>query len=302
MAERDKCRLALSPRYPGARCRPASDVHDLQNYGASVPELPEVETLRRQLRPELIGRTIVSGRAFSSAKFTQATDLVGVSITEVTRRGKYLLFELEDDRELIVHLGMTGQLRMEPSAAEPDQYERAAWLLDDDRRFVFRDVRRFGRIAVVDAGDYSSLPTLHHLGPEPFDRALTGAVLHAALRSSDRRIKTQLLSQRPIAGVGNIYADEAAWLAMVNPTWRRVTRPEAERLLDALRHVLADGIEHGGTTLRDYRTVDGGEGEHQRHLECYGRGGRPGSRCGTELVAKSIDARTTTWCPVCQRR
>jgi len=267
-----------------------------------MPELPEVETLRRGLEGELVGRVIVEGRAHPSAKFRSAPEASGAGIERVGRRGKYLIIELDDDRELIVHLGMTGQLRLDDAADPIDAYERAAWLLDDNRRLIFRDVRRFGRIAVVDAGDYVSLPTLNKLGPEPFEENFGADDFWRALSGSDRRIKTQLLSQRPIAGVGNIYADEALWLSRVNPTWRRITKVEAARLLAALREVLAAAIDDGGTTLRDYRTVDGGEGQHQHHLHCYGRAGHACERCGSELRSRQVDARTTTWCHTCQRR
>jgi formamidopyrimidine-DNA glycosylase len=228
--------------------------------------------------------------------------LAGRRFIGLERRGKYLVADLDGGERLLLHLGMTGQLRLDAADAETDPYERAAWLLDDGRRLVFRDVRRFGRIAVVDAGDYVTLPTLHRLGPEPFDDDLHSIDFWRALRSSDRHVKTQLLSQKPIAGVGNIYADEALWLARVNPTWRRITKAEAERLLGALREVLASGIANRGTTLRDYRTVDGGEGENQYHLRCYGRAGLECERCGAQLRSRQVDARTTTWCPDCQKR
>ena len=253
----------------------------------------------------LRGRRLLDGVSHPSAKFVEARDVRDAGVEEVARRGKYLLFVLDDGREMVVHLGMTGQVSIGDDERARGPYVRASWKLDDadgDQHLVFRDVRRFGRIAVVDAGDYVRLPTLHHLGPEPFDPDLDGAELRRRLGASRRHLKTQLLSQRPIAGVGNIYADEAMWLARVNPTWRTITRLESDRLLDALRRVLSDGIEHGGTTLRDYRQVDGGEGGHQRHLRCYGRSGEPCERCGSELVSKVLDARTTTWCRVCQRR
>jgi formamidopyrimidine-DNA glycosylase len=126
--------------------------------------------------------------------------------------------------------------------------------------------------------------------------------LWRALRGSRCRIKTQLLSQRPLAGVGNIYADEALWRAGIHPARRTVTRADAGRLLDALRTVLAQGIANGGTTLRDYRTVDGGAGRNQRALGCYGRAGQPCLRCGMELRRSVVDGRGTTHCPGCQRR
>ncbi|MEO1061133.1 MAG: bifunctional DNA-formamidopyrimidine glycosylase/DNA-(apurinic or apyrimidinic site) lyase [Actinomycetota bacterium] len=265
-----------------------------------MPELPEVETIRRGLEPVLSGRRIVDARAFPHPKFTPALDAVGPFVTGVSRRGKYLLVGLDDDRELVVHLGMTGQLRLVDG--EPDPYERAAWALDDGSTLGFRDVRRFGRIRVVPSGEYGSIPTLAALGPEPFGDEFTARGLHAALSRSRARLKTQLLSQRPVAGVGNIYADEALWAARLDPGSRRISRPGAERLHAAIVEALRAGVEHGGTTLRDYRTVDDGEGGHQHHLRCYGRAGEPCDRCGELLRRRVIDGRSATSCPGCQRR
>jgi formamidopyrimidine-DNA glycosylase len=265
-----------------------------------VPELPEVETVRRQLEPLVIGRRVVEAWGHPSPKFSGAVLASGARIDAVGRRGKYLVAPLDDGHELVVHLGMTGQLRLRPGDLDP--YVRAWWALDDGRVLELRDVRRFGRVGVVRAGEYHSLPTLATQGPEPWDGALDDGGLWRALRRSKARVKTQLLSQRPLAGVGNIYADEALWRAGVHPARRSVTRAEADRLLLALREVLEQGIANGGTTLRDYRTVDGGTGRNQLELGCYGRAGEPCVRCGTELRRTVIDARGTTHCPTCQPR
>lgn len=266
-----------------------------------MPELPEVETIRRQLDPVLAGRSVAKAGSHPSAKFVEAPHASGAGIDRVRRRGKYLIVDLDDDRELIVHLGMTGQLSVQDEP-DLDDYVRAWWELDDGSTLVFRDVRRFGRIRVVEAGDYRSIATLHQLGPEPFDKAFTPTHLHHALKASSRRIKTQLLSQRPVAGLGNIYADEALWRSRVYPAARTITRPAAERLHEAIVDVLRAGIDNGGTTLRDYRNAEGGQGTNQFHLQCYGRGGEPCDRCSDRLRSRVWDARTTTWCPSCQPR
>lgn len=264
-----------------------------------MPELPEVETVRRGLEPGLVGRTIVDARCTSNPKFTSAPDALGATVEEVNRRGKYLLIAMADDRELVIHLGMTGVLAFEIDPVR-GPHERAAWLLDDGRWLTFTDVRQFGRIAVVDAGSYESLPTLAALGPEPFDESLDAEMFWRSLRQSKQRLKTRLLSQRPIAGVGNIYADEACWAARVHPGSRRITRAQAAELLEAIREALAAGIANGGTTLRDYRNVSGGTGSNQDELKCYGRAGEPCSRCGDLLVSRVYDGRTTTLCRTCQ--
>jgi formamidopyrimidine-DNA glycosylase len=280
-----------------------------------VPELPEVETIRRQLGPRLAGRTVVDATAYPHEKFLPALDTVGDTIVDLERRGKFLIAGLSRrerepaDRELVVHLGMTGQLLLDDRAdVDPnagsgsDRHQRASWSLDDGSVVRFRDVRRFGRIVVADAGDRSWSATLSQMGPEPFDPTFDAAFLRDRVRQSTRAIKTQLLSQRIVAGVGNIYADEALWAAGIHPRATRLSRPAADRLVDALQSVLRAGIDAGGTTLRDYRTADGGSGEFQHELRCYGRAGEPCERCGGQLRRIVIDARSTTFCSTCQRR
>ncbi len=275
-----------------------------------MPELPEVETVRRQLEPQLSGRSIVEAGSHWSAKFTPAVEATGARFTGAGRRGKFLLLDLDDDRQLVVHLGMTGRLRVvpppearvEPGAGDHGPYLRAWWSLDDGSRFEFVDVRRFGRIRVVPRGDFSTIPALHQAGPEPWDPELDGRRFKQLIDRSRRRIKTQLLSQRPIAGVGNIYADEALWSAEINPRATRLSQDRATRLLATIREALERGIDNGGTTLRDYRDATGGAGANQHQLAAYGRSGHPCLRCGTPLRSAPIDARTTTWCPECQRR
>ncbi|NLA36065.1 MAG: bifunctional DNA-formamidopyrimidine glycosylase/DNA-(apurinic or apyrimidinic site) lyase [Actinobacteria bacterium] len=269
-----------------------------------MPELPEVETIRRQLEPRLLNAAIVLAWGSPNPKFTTASSAMGSTITRLDRRGKYLIARLDDDRDLIVHLGMTGKLSIiaAETADLTTAHLRAWWRLDDERILRFDDIRQFGRIAVTARDDHRSMPTLHAIGPEPFDEELTDLRFWNALRSSGRHLKTDLLSQRPIAGVGNIYADEALWLAGIHPADRTLTRSRAAALLEAIRSVLAAGIEHGGTTLRDYVDAEGVSGGHQHHLWCYGRAGEPCERCGSPLRRAVIDARGTTWCGVCQPR
>lgn len=269
-----------------------------------MPELPEVETIRRQLEPLVVGRRFGEAWAFPHPKFTPALEVGPATVERVGRRGKYLLIGLEDDRELVVHLGMTGSLRIRPPGDTGDAHVRAWWALDpgevgcEGQALEYRDVRRFGRLAVAEGGAYSG--TLAVQGPDALDPTLTSGQLWQHLRASRRAVKTQLLSQRPIAGVGNIYADEALWRARIDPARRTVTRAQAAALLDALRDVLAGSIRYGGTTLSDYRTVDGREGRNQQRLDVYGQAGLPCPRCRTELRSRTLDARTTTWCPACQ--
>ncbi len=271
----------------------------------SVPELPEVETIRRQLVPRLRGRRIRAAHSHPSDKFTPARAAVGTTIQDVNRRGKYLIAPLDDGRELIVHLGMTGSLMVstaDSTDSTEDPHIRAWWQLDHDERLVFRDVRRFGRIRCVPEGQYDTIPTLAAQGPDALSPEFTTESLHQALRRSRRRIPTQLLSQKPVAGVGNIYATEALWMAGIHPAERRISRGAATKLHTALVQVLEAGLANGGTTLRDYRDADGGRGNHQNALACYGRSGQPCLRCATPLQHRTYDARTLTFCPQCQSR
>lgn len=262
-----------------------------------MPELPEVETIRLQLAPLVQGRTITDAWAARSPKFSQATAAVGATFGPVRRRGKYLLFDISGGRELVIHLGMTGSLG---PGGEDRSHVRAWWRLDDSSTVSFRDIRMFGRIGVISAGDYGAYPTLAALGPEPFDATFTPDSLYEAVNHSMMRVKTQLLQQRVVAGLGNIYTDEALWAAGINPWRRRITRRQADRLHAAVKEALGAGLAHGGTTLRDYRDAGGGEGEHQHHLRCYGRAGLPCEACGRPLIRRVIDGRSSTYCPVCQ--
>jgi formamidopyrimidine-DNA glycosylase len=302
----------------------------LRWQSVAVPELPEVETIRAALAPELTGRTVLEAWGHPSAKFVQAPGAIGGTFTEVGRRGKYLLMGLAglsgldeaepvpghlrtssaessgsrlSGTELVVHLGMTGVLSLQhATTVDPSAHVRAWWALDDGRSLVFNDVRRFGRVAVVPRGDHSSLATLAALGPEPFDPGFTPTVLRRGINATTRAIKTALLSQRIVAGLGNIYADEALWRAGIDPRRRGgLGARRAEALHGAIVDVLGDAIGRGGTTLRDYRTLDGATGNYQQRLEVYGRNGRPCVRCGTALRSITLDARTTTWCVRCQR-
>jgi formamidopyrimidine-DNA glycosylase len=262
--------------------------------------LPEVETIRRELAPLVVDRTLGEAWAFLHPKFLPALDAAGATVVRLERQGKYLLFGLHDDRELVVHLGMTGSLQVRaPADVRRDPYVRAWWSLNASL-LAYRDVRRFGRLAVVKRGEHAG--TLAVQGPDALDPSYTTEDLWLALRRSRRAVKTQLLSQRPLAGVGNIYADEALWQARIHPAKRSVSRVQAAALLEALRDVLTTSLENDGTTFRDYRTANGEPGRNRERLACYGRAGQPCLGCGTTLRRTVLDGRSTTWCPTCQRR
>ena len=262
-----------------------------------MPELPEVESVRRQLAPELAGRRIVAVHAEPQRRFLGLELLPGRRIAEVTRRGKFLLAPLDDDLELVMHLGMTGGFRFD----EVDAWTRAQLVLDDGRVLAFRDPRRFGRIAVVERGDYTAIPTLATLGPEPLTDDFDARVFANALARTTAPVKAALLAQRIVAGVGNIYADESLWRARIHPASRRVGRTRALTLHGHIRDVLTEAIEREGTTFRDYRMVNGESGRNAQFLAAYGQAGMPCARCGTPMRRMVLAGRGTTYCPRCQR-
>lgn len=298
-----------------------------------MPELPEVETVRRQLEPHLLGKTITATWSTPSPKFSDVHGSLGFRIETLNRRGKYLIAELlhpeiHEERHLVLHLGMTGKLRVtsdnfvtpsqylpllsrpspsrsatgESEVPTPGPYVRATLELDETAILEFDDVRQFGRLRVVAPFDYASMPTLHELGPDPFEDAFTAERLRTYVHRHRQAIKTQLLSQRPVAGLGNIYVDEALWISQVHPLSTEITIEQSVLLHQAIRDVLGAAIEHGGTTIRDYVSVDGASGQYQFALHCYGRAGEPCERCNTTLASRVIGGRTSTYCPACQQR
>ncbi len=274
-----------------------------------MPELPEVESVRRQLAPALLGRRIVDAwrDPYPSARIGDVEAAVGGVVDRVERRGKYLLWGLsspvDPPREVVVHLGMTGSLRFVDRPGDPGpDHVRVRYVLDDGRALLFRDPRRFGRVSVVPAGAYApSIPTLARLGPEPLSEAFTAVGFAAALARSRAPVKALLLDQRVVAGVGNIYADEALWHARIHPASRRVGTVRAARLREAIVEVLRAAVEREGTTFRDYRMVNGASGRYATELAAYGQATRPCRRCGTPLRRTVVAQRGTTHCPGCQR-
>jgi len=271
--------------------------------------------VRRQLAPLVIGRTIIGTERdpYPARRIGPLSRAVGGRITDVVRRGKFLLLPLDRSRpdtavELIIHLGMTGIIRVleqdDPSGQvdAPAQHVRVRLVLDDGRALVLRDARRFGRVTVVDPGDYTrDAPTLATLGPEPLTDAFTVAGFAAGLAGSRAGVKARLLDQRLVAGVGNIYADESLWRSRIHPASRRVGAARAARLHTAVRDVLAAAVEREGTSFRDYQLVNGQSGRYLTELDAYGRAGLPCRRCSTTLRAAVIAQRGTTYCPRCQR-
>lgn len=258
--------------------------------------------MRRELEPWLPGKTISSAALVEAApgpKYVGLERLPGQRILDVTRRGKFLILPLSKGDDLIIHLGMTGILSPLPAP----KHVRVQLALSEGRALYFQDARRFGRFLVVPSGAYETLPTLHAMGPEPLSEAFTGRTLYGALQRSRTPIKPFLLSQKPVSGVGNIYADEALWRARIHPLTpaNEVSEVKAARLARAIREVLEASLRAKGTTLQDYRTVNGEVGAYAAQLQAYGHADEPCPRCGTPLRKIVLGGRGTHFCARCQR-
>jgi formamidopyrimidine-DNA glycosylase len=271
-----------------------------------MPELPEVETIRRQLAPHLEGRRILDA-AILDARWTRPQPLDAVEeelrdavVERVGRSGKYLVWTLSDDRYLLVHLRMTGALLFDPDL-EPI-HTRVRFQLDGGHRMVYVDPRRFGTGHLVHGAAARDSYLAARLGVEPFTPGFTDAVLRAAARGRNAPIKSFLLDQRRIAGVGNIYADEALFQAQIHPLRPagRVTGPQWARLRDAIEEALAAGIEAKGASIDDFRHVDGARGSFQDRFLVHRREGEPCPRCGTTIRKIIVGGRGTYLCERCQ--
>jgi formamidopyrimidine-DNA glycosylase len=274
-----------------------------------VPELPEVESVRRQLAPLLEGRRFEQVEV-TDARLTRPDDpasvarsLEGERVAALGRRGKYLIVRFESGRALLIHLRMTGSLQ-HARAGTPvdDPYVRAVVRLDDGSDVAYRDVRRFGTWALLERGEEDAYLAAR-LGAEPLGRAFTAARLGARLAKRRAPVKAAILDQRTLAGVGNIYADEALWFARVHPLReaRSLDEGEVAALHRGIRRALARGIERQGSTLRDYRLPDGASGSMQHEFKVYRREGEPCERCGTPIEKIRVAGRGTWYCPSCQQ-
>jgi formamidopyrimidine-DNA glycosylase len=275
-----------------------------------VPELPEVETIARDVRPHLVGAALVDVRVVkpdvlrgtTARAFERA--LEGRSVEAVTRRAKHLVVLLDGGTRLVIQPRMTGSLTVLRGSSRPDSYAVIVARLSTGGRLVYRDVRRLGAVHLLSAAAWARYTA--RLGPEPLEPSFTAARLATALAGGALAVKKALMDQRRLAGVGNIYANEALWRARVDPSRhaRTVTREEVRRLHGALRAILSGAIRGRGTTVRDYRTGTGEAGQYQSRLDVYGRAGLPCRRCGRShpiAMTHAIDRRATYFCPGCQR-
>jgi formamidopyrimidine-DNA glycosylase len=273
-----------------------------------MPELPEVESIRKQLEPALSGRrfervTIADARLVRPYDPAEvAVELEGERVASVDRRGKYLVVRFESGRVLLIHLRMTGNLLHAPTGSPADDlHRRAVVTLDDGSDVAYYDVRRFGTWLLLEPGEVE--PYLRaRVGEEPLDALFTAARLGESLDGRRTSLKAALLDQRTLAGLGNIYVDEALWRARLSPVRPAAGLDPAElrRLHRGIRSALEHGLARQGSTLRDYRLPDGSGGSMQDEFRVYGRGGEPCDRCGTPIARTHVAGRTTWFCPTCQ--
>jgi formamidopyrimidine-DNA glycosylase len=275
-----------------------------------MPELPEVETIRAQLVPRLVGRTLVNidvvdpsaVAPWSVDEFVHAA--VGQCVSDVTRRGKYLVIECVSGDRLVGHLRMTGRLhwRAQLPSDGDERFLRILLLFDDGSSVTFGDARRFGRFAMVGRDQDMALYWRGRLGPEPLGTSFTPTYLAGAFRNRRVAVKSAVLNQALIAGVGNMYADEALYGARIHPERAAgsLTEDEIRRLCRAIRRTLALAISHGGASIDSYRDGLGQRGQMQDFLKVHLHEGEVCRRCATIIVKSVVGQRGTYWCPGCQ--
>lgn len=271
-----------------------------------MPELPEVETVVRDLRPLLVGKKLAgirTSRKRLRTKWSRAWEprLIGSRVEGVRRRGKWILVDLEPSGLLVMHLGMTGQLTVRPRSAAAENHVHLTFDLDDGaQQLRFRDIRRFGSAELFADEAAWTISREDRLGPEPFD--LDARSFRAALAKTERSLKAVLLDQSIVAGVGNIYADESLFAAKLDPRrrGRELTAAEADRLRRAIIAVLTRAIAYRGSSIRDYVGGSGLKGSYQDEFKVYGRTDNPCRRCRTPIECIRLAGRSTHYCPKCQ--
>lgn len=273
-----------------------------------MPEMPEVEQVRKTLAPHIEGKTITAVEVYldrlikhpSPQEFVEG--LVGKTISHVGRKGKYLVLTTDKEQRLIVHLRMTGALLAQSSDAPEPAYAKIKFTLTGGVTMWFTDIRTFGTLYLVTNGD-AYIEGYETLGPEPLSSEFTADYLAPLAQKSRKAIKSFILDQRVIAGLGNIYADECLALSGILPMRpaNTLTRQEIDALCAAVNAVIAQGIKNRGTTFRDYKDGEGNKGDNQNHLLVYGRGGQPCKSCGQALSTAKVGGRGTVYCAQCQK-
>ncbi|MBR2215072.1 MAG: bifunctional DNA-formamidopyrimidine glycosylase/DNA-(apurinic or apyrimidinic site) lyase [Selenomonadaceae bacterium] len=274
-----------------------------------MPEMPEVEVIRRSLEGYLRGRTIQKSEVLlprqvkrpETAEFIKRVQ--GETIEEVGRRGKYLIMKLSGDTDLIVHLRMTGRLVFSPEGEVKDSHPRLIFHLDGGAKLIYGDTRTLGAVYALKPEEKEIVKGLATMGPEPLTPEFTPEYLAEIFKKRATKIKSALLNQSLIGGIGNIYADEALFLARIHPEReaKTLSSPELTKLHEAINQVIGEGLADGGTTFRDYQNADGGQGSHQEKLRVYNRKGKSCPLCGQPIEKIVVGGRGTHFCPRCQK-
>ena len=271
-----------------------------------MPELPEVETTRRGIEPHVLGvrvkEVIVRRRDLRQPVSKSIAEIEGEKISAVRRRSKYLLLDIEGAGTLLIHLGMSGSLRVISPADVWKTHDHVGITLANGKQLRFHDPRRFGLVLLL-RGDPMAHALLKHLGPEPLEAGFTAKHLEEACAKRSAAIKLVIMDAKVVVGVGNIYASEALFRAGILPRTKanRVSKPRLAKLAQAIRDVLGDAIAEGGTTLRDFLNSDGEPGYFRQKLFVYERKGEPCRVCGTPIRHAVMGQRSTYWCPKCQK-
>ena len=273
-----------------------------------MPELPEAETIGRALNKALSGKSIVKVEVFTPAMRTPLSPLTqagleGRSFTGVRRRGRYLLADLDDSRMLVMHFGMSGVVRVEDGSVPKRKHEHLFIHLSDGKIFRFECTRRFS-LCEIHTPDASGMPAmLASLGAEPLSDSFTGEYFFSACRNRNIPVKNLLMDNNIVTGIGNIYAAETLFAAGIDPRrpGKEQTLPECRQIAEHAKKILLSSIERGGTTISDFRHVDGSEGKFVLELKIYGKTGEKCPRCGAVVECVKLGGRSSCFCPECQK-
>src|ERR687889_392801 len=302
-----RCRKATPPSSRASRHDAARIGQRRAGINTRMPELPEVETIKEDLRELVTGSEIERARVLDASLVERpsaeefASRLEGASITGVRRRAKHLIVELDSEDSLVFQLKIGGQLLLVPPAQEPETALMLVLDLDGDRRLFLRDETGFTRARLLGADELEE--RLSSLGPEPLEEEFDAGYLQRAIGSRRAQIKPLLLDQKVVSGIGNIYADEILYDARLHPRRKAnaLSQKEWDALHAAIRKNLAAGIEHRGTTVRFYRDVLGRSGRHQDYLRVFEKHGQPCPGCEGQVVREKVSGRPSHFCPACQR-
>ena len=273
-----------------------------------MPELPEVETIKEQLKKELLKRKIIDVNILYNGIIEYPTieefknNIINQTINNIERRGKWIVFVL-DDYYLLSHLRMEGKYIFKENNTPINKHEHVIFKLDNGLELRYKDTRKFGKMHLVPIKDANEMKPLNELGIEPFDKNMTTEYLSNKFKNKSIAIKTALLDQTIIAGIGNIYADEILFLSNIIPFRRAkdITSIELSKIINNSVEVLSKSIEQGGTTVRTYTWKEGEKGHFQNNLYVYGRKGKPCLKCGNNISKTIVNGRGTHYCTVCQK-